>query len=1088
MTLVRFARISALFGWVLVIPIIPVAARATVGRDLRIRWAGERPSPAQAGREFVGRFEMLAGTDGFVEGLDVVGKGWVLEGMDAAPRLAMTRGQRRVVTFRATTENLAEPLTVRCLWQGRLIEKSIRLDAASLDRKGRRVVFDGQGPRLSSATPRLSDQGVSAQQIHFSGRFRYTRGDGIPMGADHIVIKIWDDDPISDELIWSGQTDLNGYFDVVVDWDDCDISGCDDPDVYVEVVASGAEADVEEDDLLQTTYSWETPITGDFTGNAIDFGTFHPDDSVEDGAVHLYSSVVKAHRFASDLHGMNPGPVEVLWPDYDDASKYDAGAEEIHIQPDDEWDELVVTHEFGHHLHNIFGNLLEPDYNNGYCDTPEPSHCVWCPEHVGEGWQEGFADWFGQVVTESYNATYGIVPWCSGTNSDGTAREPLYGLDGLGSCPQDSQFHPGAETEGYVMALLRDIQDATNDDEDGGASDCDKDAMSLGSNQILTVFKNDDPTDIGMFINSFRAHYPEYDQDLWSTIRNEDPGMGFALPDPIVLTQPAPCKIARAGESVTLNAVGNGSLLTYQWRRGASNLADGSGVSGATASTLFLSPVTAAMGGSYDCVVTTCDGTKSVMSVSQQLTVIPAPFNPRPYLTWGENYNAQCGNGTIVDWLPPGTYTGLTNVVQASGGRAFSMALKSDGTVYTWGRVEGGELGNGYQYSNTYSPQQIAVSGAIQIEAGNGHALALLRDGTVVGWGTNFWGDLGDGTQTLRVVPSPTLFSGCIVALAAGHDHTLALRKDGTVMTSGYNQFGELGRTTPGSWSITPDLVPGLTNVVAIAAAGYWSMALRSDGTVWTWGYNVFGELGNGTTTNSTVPVQVIGLTNIRSIAASFHNGYAVRSTGEVYAWGSGGVGAIGDGNYFDRSTPVLIPSINNPVKVVAGDVGWAAALLQDGTLRAWGYNYDNVLATGAIDGSYRPIPEVVLNAVSVTDIYAGYVTAHVLGHFVGVTAVETPAAEQPPAVLALRVAPVPSNASTSLAFDLPSPGRVTIGIYDLSGRLVRPVLADSRPAGRHTAQWDGRTSTGAAAPAGIYFVRLEGSGDVVTRRIVLVR
>ena len=1091
MTLVRFARIQALVGLVFILISLPAAVFATVGRDLTIRWSGERPAPAQAGREFVGRFEIAAGQGGPVEGLEVVGNGWTLNGLDAPSRLSMDRGQRRVVTFRATPQNPAEPLTVRCVWQGRTVQRSIRLDAASLERKGRRVVFDGQGPRLSSSRLSLRQGAarVSAQQIHFSGRFRYTRGDGLAVGADHIVIKIWDDDPISDELIWSGQTDLNGYFDVVVNWDDCDLAGCDDPDVYVEVIASGAEADVEEDDLLQTTYSWETPIIADFTGNAIDFGTFHPDDGPGDGAVHIYNSIVKAHRYASDLHGMNPGPVEILWPDNDDATAYNPDAQEIHVQPQDEWNELVHTHEFAHHLHNIFGNLLDPDYANGYCDTPTPGHCVWCPEHVGEGWQEGFADWYGQLVTEAYSSTYGIAPWCSGMGNDGLPREPLYGDDGLHTCRDDSQYHPGAETEGYVMALLRDMQDATNDDEDGGAADCDIDAMSLGASQILDVFKNDDPTDIGMFLNSFRARYPQYDQDLWSTIRNEDPGMGFPLPDPIVLTQPPTCRIARAGETLTLQAVGNGSLLKYQWRRNGSNVANGTGVSGATASTLFLSPITAAMGGVYDCLVTTCDGTKSVTSTAEQVTILPAPLIPRPYLAWGENYGGQCGNGTNTYQLPPGVYTGLSNVTQVDAGRTFTMALRSDGTVYTWGQAGSGELGDGFYVHNVYTPQQIGVSSVVQITAGNNFAFALLRDGSVKGWGSNFYGQLGDSTQNDRTTPSPTKYSGCIVAMAAGHAHTLALRADGTVWASGYNNDGELGLGSfGGGVHPYPAQVPGLSNVVAICAAGYWSMALRSDGTVWTWGYNAFGELGNGTSTNSAVPVQVTGLSSIHSIAASYYNGYAIRSTGETYAWGRGDMGAIGDGNSVYRYVPVQIPGILNPVKVVAGDAGWAMALLQDGSLRAWGYNINSVLWTGATDGTYRYSPEPVQNAAAVNDLAAGTATAHVFGYMAGVTGVETPGSVPMPPALVLRVAHVPSFSSTSLDFDLPASGRVAIAIYDVSGRLVRSILSESRPAGHHTTRWDGRTRTGGEAPAGVYFARLEGSGDVVTKRIVLVK
>ncbi|HET9951992.1 MAG TPA: FlgD immunoglobulin-like domain containing protein, partial [Candidatus Eisenbacteria bacterium] len=456
---------------------------------------------------------------------------------------------------------------------------------------------------------------------------------------------------------------------------------------------------------------------------------------------------------------------------------------------------------------------------------------------------------------------------------------------------------------------------------------------------------------------------------------------------------------------------------------------------------------------------------------------------------WGENYGAQCGNGTNVTELPPGSYTGLTNIVQMDGGRSYSMALRSDGTVYTWGRTENGELGNGVGWSNyVHSPQAINLTNVIQIEAGNTHALALLRDGTVRSWGSNFYGQLGDSTRNDRLTPSPTRFSGCIVALAAGYSHTLALRADGTVLACGNNALSSLGNGTTGGIYPFPSPVPGLTDVVAIAAAGYSSFALRSDGTVWSWGYNAFGELGNGNTTDSAVPVQVSGLSEIRQIAASYYNGYAIRNTGEAYAWGRGDMGAIGDGSAAWRLTPVVIPGLTDPKKIEAGDAGWAIALLQDGTLRAWGYNVHGVLASGAPLGAYRYSHEPVLNVTAANGVDAGFATAHVLGHLVGVTGVETPASEQVPMALALRVAPVPSRASTSLAFDLPSSGRVAIAIYDVSGRLVRSILTEPRVAGRHTTAWDGKTRSGEEAPAGVYFARLTGSGGTATRRIVLVR
>jgi hypothetical protein len=236
------------------------------------------------------------------------------------------------------------------------------------------------------------------------------------------------------------------------------------------------------------------------------------------------------------------------------------------------------------------------------------------------------------------------------------------------------------------------------------------------------------------------------------------------------------------------------------------------------------------------------------------------------------------------------------------------------------------------------------------------------------------------------------------------------------------------------------------------------------------------------------VPVQVQGLADITAITASYSNGYAIRNTGEAYAWGRGDLGAIGNGSAAWQLSPVLIPGLTNVRKIDSGDAGWAMALLQDGTLRAWGYNANLVLGTGAINGSYQYTHQPVLGVVAANNIGAGTATAHVLGHLTNVTAVETEPAEQAPLKLALRVAPVPSRSSTSLAFDLPKSGRVSIAVYDVAGRLVRTIVSESRAAGWHSATWDGRSRAGTEAPAGVYFARLDREGEVLTRRIVLVR
>ena len=143
-------------------------------------------------------------------------------------------------------------------------------------------------------------------------------------------------------------------------------------------------------------------------------------------------------------------------------------------------------------------------------------------------------------------------------------------------------------------------------------------------------------------------------------------------------------------------------------------------------------------------------------------------------------------------------------------------------------------------------------------------------------------------------------------AIAAGGDHSLMLRYDGTVWASGNNGYGQLGDGTTTTRS-TPVQVSGLTNITAIAAGWYHSLALRSDGTVWAWGWNGAGQLGDGTTTDRSTPVQVSSLTNITAIAAGAAHSLAIKSDGTVWAWGNNGAGQLGDGTTTYRTTPVQV-------------------------------------------------------------------------------------------------------------------------------------------------------------------------------------
>jgi alpha-tubulin suppressor-like RCC1 family protein len=195
-----------------------------------------------------------------------------------------------------------------------------------------------------------------------------------------------------------------------------------------------------------------------------------------------------------------------------------------------------------------------------------------------------------------------------------------------------------------------------------------------------------------------------------------------------------------------------------------------------------------------------------------------------------------------------------------SAGYRHGVALKSDGTVWAWGLNTSGQLGDGTTNSTTSAVQVSGLSGVTKISAGDTFTIALKSDKTLVAWGKNSSGQLGIGSSTNQV-NSPTAIPGLgnIVDISAGVAHVLALQSDGTVWVWGYNSYGQLGDGTT-SKRLSPVHLTGINSVLGIAAGDNHSLILKSDGSVWTSGLNTNGQLGNGTNLNSSTFTQVPSL------------------------------------------------------------------------------------------------------------------------------------------------------------------------------------------------------------------------------------
>lgn len=284
---------------------------------------------------------------------------------------------------------------------------------------------------------------------------------------------------------------------------------------------------------------------------------------------------------------------------------------------------------------------------------------------------------------------------------------------------------------------------------------------------------------------------------------------------------------------------------------------------------------------------------------------------------WGE-WTAIRSNGTLWKWTPsisyqPDAYDGgpWYDWTDVSIGSSHLLGIRSDGTLWSWGSYNIPQLGQGENALGTVARVGTA-SDWVEISAGGDYSLGIRSDGSLWGWGNNLGYTLGFDSGENQYIWFPTrVGSGNNwAAVSAGSSHSLGLRSDGTLWGWGSNGASTLGLGADVWGSVTPTQIGTDSDWVAIAAGSYHSLALKSNGTLWGWGLNSWGEVGTGSTDRQRTPVQVGDNNTWRKISAGDGYSLGVRADGSLWAWGSNSAGQLGLGDTTDRTTPVQVGAV----------------------------------------------------------------------------------------------------------------------------------------------------------------------------------
>jgi alpha-tubulin suppressor-like RCC1 family protein len=437
---------------------------------------------------------------------------------------------------------------------------------------------------------------------------------------------------------------------------------------------------------------------------------------------------------------------------------------------------------------------------------------------------------------------------------------------------------------------------------------------------------------------------------------------------------------SNVGSSLTINLSGQGAGTFYSDNTCATPVSSVTLASGTNSISFYFLDTT-----NESNTFTATDGTSSLGSASKNITVAPPPIlvsggssntcavvNGAAYC-WGNNSSGALGNGSSspASSIPAAVQDLSQGVTAISVGNMNACAI-ANGAVWCWGNNSSGQLGNGSTNQSLTPVQVQGLSGGtttVSTSATGSHSCAVVN-GAAFCWGLNSFGQLGNNSaqNTSAPVQVNGLTAG-VSAIATGYQHTCAVVSGGA-WCWGSNSNGQIGDGTTNTRYI-PTQVTGLASgVVGVVTGQSQSCALLNTGSIQCWGINQFGQLGNGTTTQSLNPVSVTGIANATSLSSTYEHSCAIVGGG-VQCWGNGGYGQLGNNSLSSSSIPVTPNGLSaNVTAIGVGNISSCAVV--SGALQCWGSNQFGQLGNGELISSANPATVAGLTS-GVTAISLGY-------------------------------------------------------------------------------------------------------------------